>query len=133
MSDFISKILDAQTDSNMKKLFLDGFDRYQKTELVEEDKRLINSLLNSSQTQLNMLSLKDNNIWWGDEEASAHLCSFIKEQSNLKVLDLDHNNLSSSATEQVLSALLESTTTIEEVSLQYSADFSTDKACTLLV
>ena len=77
MSDFISKILDAQTDSNMKKLFLDGFDRYQKTELVEEDKRLINSLLNSSQTQLNMLSLKDNNIWWGDEEASTHLCSFI--------------------------------------------------------
>ena len=77
MSDLLSKILDVQADSNMKKLFLEGFDRYQETELVEEDKRLINSLLNSSQTQLNMLSLKDNNIWWGDEEASTHLCSFI--------------------------------------------------------
>ena len=77
MSDLLSKILDAQVDSNMIKLFLDGFDRYEETELVEEDKRLINSLLNSGQTQLNMLSLKDNNKWWGDEEASAHLCSFI--------------------------------------------------------
>ena len=80
MCDFASKILDAQADTQMKGLAVDGFTNIDdKQDLKEEDRSLINSIVRSGLTQLVVLSLSDNKTWWGDEEATEHFCEFIKD------------------------------------------------------
>ena len=101
--------------------------------LKDEDRSLINSLVRSNLTQLTWLDLDGNDTWWVDTEATEHLCNFIQDQTKLKKIKLSYNYMSSSVTEQVLSALLESGSidTIQEIWLSLSADLSSDKACTL--
>ena len=47
-------------------------------ELGEEEKRLVNSLLNSSHTQLEELDLGGNAKWFSHDEARENLIDFIK-------------------------------------------------------
>ena len=79
------------------------------------------------------LDLSTNKFWFGDGKATELLCAFIKDQAALKKLQMSDNDMSSIVTEQVLSALLESgsITTIETIFID-GADYSSDKACTLL-
>ena len=134
MMDLAAKILDAQADDFMQKLTIKFFrNEVDKKDVKDEDKSFINSIVRSGQTKLTYLNLKANDTWFGDDEATEHLCAFIQEQTSLKELIMEYNYMSSSATEQVLSALLESgsITTIEKINM-LNANFSTEKACTLL-
>ena len=47
-------------------------------ELGEEEKRLVDALLNSSLTQFKNLSLWGNAAWFGHDEAREYLIDFIK-------------------------------------------------------
>ena len=72
--------------------------------------------------------------WFNDSEARAYLCAFIRDQTSLKELEFEWNHISSSATEELLSTVLESGSiaTIKTISLTSSTDLSSDRACTLL-
>ena len=72
--------------------------------------------------------------WFSDSEARAYLFAFIRDQTSLKELELEWNHMSSSATEELLSTLLESDSiaTIKTISLCNSTDLSSDRACTLV-
>ena len=103
-------------------------------ELKTEDKQLIESIIHCGQSHLSILGLAGNQTWWADTEASALFLDFIRDQTALTELYLTCNYFSSSVTEQVLSALLESCglATLKEIYLNKSAIFSSDEACYLL-
>ena len=135
MMDLAAKILEAQADDFMQKLTIKFFrNEVDKKDVKDEDKSFINSIVRSGQTKLTYLNLKANDTWFGDDEATEHLCAFIQEQTSLKELIMEYNYMSSSATEQVLSAVLESGSiaTIESIEMRKSADFSSEGSCTLL-
>ena len=136
MCDLVAKIFDSQADNQMKRLEIYSFyNKEEMLELADEDKTLIDSIVRSGQTNLTNLHLYKNMTWWGDSEASEHLCTSIQNQTTLKELVLSHNTMSSSLTEQLLSAVLESASlaTIEVIYMINSADFSSDRSCTLLM
>ena len=63
----------------MDELAIEYFaNKEEKQELSDEDKLLINSILSSSQTILTSFNLKNNKTWFGDSEATEHLCVFLQ-------------------------------------------------------
>ena len=98
----------------------------------DEEKHLINALLNNRPTKLTYLNLNWNREWFTrDSEAAGYLLDFIKSQTCLEELSLSWNYLSSTVTEQVFEFLATSScvTTIKDVDMSASADLSTESAC----
>ena len=74
MMDLAAKMLDVQAEDKMQMLTIRGFtNSEEKIELEDEDKSLINSLVQSNLTQLIELNLSDTKTWWSDTEATEHL------------------------------------------------------------
>ena len=85
MCELAARILEAQADKEMEQLKIYGFwNKEKKTELTEEDKLFINSIVRSGLTNLSHFEFRDNKTWWGDSEAQEFLCDFIKEQTALE-------------------------------------------------
>ena len=62
----------------MQKLTIKFFrNEVDKKDVKDEDKSFINSIVRSGQTKLTYLNLKANDTWFGDSEATEHLCAFI--------------------------------------------------------
>ena len=78
MCDLASKLIDAQADDTMESLELHFLSAYLDT-LEPEDKLLIDSIINSGQTNLSSLKLGFNDGWWADTEASALLADYIRD------------------------------------------------------
>ena len=58
----------------MQKLVIEDFhNRDEKTELTDEDKILVNSIVRSGFTELNTIGLANNKTWWADSEAQEYL------------------------------------------------------------
>ena len=74
-----SQLIEAQEGTNMKRLELTGLSRSSVDEPSEEDKHLINALLNSGFTQLTTFRLNGNASWFGNSEIRTHLFSFIQD------------------------------------------------------
>ena len=72
----------------MEKLSLSGLSNYSAKELPQEEKLLVNAVVQSGLTQLTSLDLGGNPCWFIDSEASSHLFEFIQEQTCLKELYL---------------------------------------------
>ena len=100
----------------------------------EEEKGLINALLNSSITKLQKLYLNNNAEWFGHDEAFEYLLDFIRSQTQLKVLALSFNKLDSEKTEALFACLEECdfSTKIEQVTLKSSACLDQDSTVSKL-
>ena len=94
-------IIEAQTGNNMTKLDLSILCIKEAEELGEEEKRLVDALLNSSLTQLEALFLQGNTAWFRHDEAREYLIEFIKSQTMLAKLSLYNNDLSSETKEDL--------------------------------
>ena len=79
MCDLATKILDAQAEDNMQELTIDFFANMEENqEVKDEDNLIIDSIVQSGQTHLALLSLVFNETWFGDTETTALFCDFIK-------------------------------------------------------
>ena len=57
-------------------------------ELAEEEKRLVNAMLNSPISHLKELYLEDNPRLFANTEAAGYIVEFIQRQTKLEWLDL---------------------------------------------
>lgn len=132
--DFFARILEEQKDDKMKKLKTSGICNEVSTELTEEDKRFIEALVKSGQTKLDEINLRNDAVFWNNEEAAGYLLEFIEDQTCLTDLSLEKNKFTSAMTAQVLQTLLRAPClkTLCCFMPGYSADFSSDEACEAL-
>ena len=129
--DLAVKILEAQAESKITML---SFAELSSVEEGQIDKQMINGIVRSGLIKLTYLNLSNTNQWWSNEEALGHLCGFLKEQTALAKLHLRDNKFSQIATEQVFSALIESSciAKMKLLDLNGSCNFDTDESCTLM-
>ena len=78
MVDLTTRLIEAQEDTNMKELYLNKLSSKSVAEPTEEDKQLINALLNSTVTHLAELYLDKNVLWFGHSEMRSYLFDFIQ-------------------------------------------------------
>ena len=123
-----------QHQSPIKEL---NFSKFQwKNGLTSSEKRLVEAICNSGETQLSKLMLGLNTGWWNSRSCKALLFDFVLSQQCLVELELMTAKLDSKQTEELLSFLCTSSNcaTIEELDLGYYAcNFDTDQACENLV
>ena len=127
-------IIESQEGSGMEVLCLSILS-LPSNELTDEEKQLIDALVNSQQiTLLKRLYFFSNSQWFSHEEAAGYLFDFIKSQTRLEELGLSHNKFSGDVTEELLAWLANSdvTSTIKRVFLKSSACFDTDSSVALL-
>ena len=79
VAELASRLIEAQEDANMQKLFLDNICSVSVDEPAEEDVHLITTLLNSPITQLAEFSLSNNAGLFEHSELWTDLLSFIQE------------------------------------------------------
>ena len=77
--DLAAAILNAQEEIHMLTLTLEELSCTTTDELVEEEKHLINAVVNSGITQLVRLNLNKNVKWFAHIEAQSYLIDFIKQ------------------------------------------------------
>ena len=78
MVDLTTRLIEAQEDTNMKRLTLFKLSSKSVGEPTEEDKNLINALLYSGFTQLTYLGLDNNALWFGHSEMRSYLLDSIR-------------------------------------------------------
>ena len=63
----------------MEKLTLSGLSNNSAEQLSQEEKQLINAVVQSGLFELTYLNLGGNPCWFIDDEASSHLFEFVQE------------------------------------------------------
>ena len=77
--ELVAAIIDNHAEESMiERLFLSKLCLKDTEEIEEEEKRLINSLVNSGIDKLEYLYLNGNPEWLQNEEAAGYLFDFIK-------------------------------------------------------
>ena len=94
VADLAAVILEAQEEIHMEKLCLSGLNRKVVREPLAEERRLINAVVNSGISELLSLDLSSNVQWFAQNESTSYLLDFIKQQTCLKTLLLDWNEIS---------------------------------------
>ena len=103
-------------------------------EVTDSDRRLVQALYDSEETQIEDLNLGGNRSWWSDQYLRPSLLNFVKSQTSLATLDLMLAYLSPSDTVDLLSWLCQSSNlaTLKEMIMYLTFDFSLDEACELI-
>ena len=78
-----SRIMEEQEEPVMQELMLNELGSKSTEEPTQDDERLINAVVRSGLTQLNMLRFDNNASWFGHSEMNQYLMEFIQEQTCL--------------------------------------------------
>jgi len=115
----------------MKQLNFEGLSSKTAEEPTDQDKRLINALIQSGMNQLTEISLPKFAYWFSHAESEQYLLEFIMEQTCLEKLSFGENNFGSATTAQLISFLINSSNidSIKELFLYKSSDFSEEQTC----
>ena len=118
-------------ETNKEQLLALDCARMSGKEVTDVDRNFVKVLTESPLFFLKELNMT-NPYYWSDEQLRSQLLAWTLEQKRLVILSLQKCSFSPSETTQVFEMLIKNASTLKEVDLSESCNFSSDESCNLL-